>query len=581
MSTEHKPVVRCAIYTRKSSEEGLEQSFNSLDAQREACQAFILSQRQEGWRALPTRYDDGGYSGGNLERPALQQLLADVEANKVDTIVVYKVDRLTRSLADFAKIVEALDARGVSFVSVTQQFNTTSSMGRLTLNVLLSFAQFEREVTGERIRDKIAASKRKGMWMGGIPPLGYDLRERKLIVNPKEAQLVCDLYRLYLELGCVSKLKNHLDQEGIKSKVRISAAGNRSGGSSYSRGALYEILKNRIYRGEIVHRDQVYAGEHEAIVPQEFWDQVQTQLRSDNQGRRTGIRATAPSLLVGLLQDVQGNHFTPSHTVKNGRRYRYYVCQSARSSSVNRDGRPARLPAHEIESLVIARLRSLLQSDHEVMDQLGLPTDTPAQTQQLLTAARNLSSQWLSASPMKIHESTKRVIKRVVVHPEKVELYVSRSELRDVLVKDRSTSPSQLRGDDLIALEIEAKLKRCGGEVRLVMPPNSKGEIPGRSSPSLLKAIARAHEWRERIMNGSAQDLRSIVKQTGFNQRYVSRILACAFLAPDIVEAILDGRQPHDLTVQKLWSNLPTNWTEQRKRFRHSLIRHDNSLIRP
>ena len=238
MSTEHKPAVRCAIYTRKSSEEGLEQSFNSLDAQREACQAFILSQRQEGWRALPTRYDDGGYSGGNLERPALQQLLADVEANKVDTIVVYKVDRLTRSLADFAKIVEALDARGVSFVSVTQQFNTTSSMGRLTLNVLLSFAQFEREVTGERIRDKIAASKRKGMWMGGVPPLGYDLKERKLIVNPKEAQLVCDLYRLYLELGCVSKLKSHLDREGIKSKVRISLAGNRSGGSSYSRGAL-------------------------------------------------------------------------------------------------------------------------------------------------------------------------------------------------------------------------------------------------------------------------------------------------------------------------------------------------------
>src|SRR5664280_2425165 len=264
MSTEHKPSVRCAIYTRKSSEEGLEQSFNSLDAQREACQAFILSQRQEGWKALPDRYDDGGYSGGNLQRPALQRLLEDIEAHKVDTIVVYKVDRLTRSLADFAKIVEALDARGVSFVSVTQQFNTTSSMGRLTLNVLLSFAQFEREVTGERIRDKIAASKRKGMWMGGVPPLGYDLKERKLIVNPKEAQLVCDLYRLYLELGCVSKLKTHLDREGIKSKVRTGAAGNRSGGAAYSRGALYEILKNRIYLGEIVHRDQVYAGEHKA-----------------------------------------------------------------------------------------------------------------------------------------------------------------------------------------------------------------------------------------------------------------------------------------------------------------------------
>src|SRR5581483_801422 len=230
--------LRCAIYTRKSSEEGLDQSFNSLDAQREACGAFIASQRQEGWRLLPIRYDDGGYSGGTLERPALKRLLEEVEKSKVDTIVVYKVDRLTRSLADFAKIVELLDARRVSFVSVTQQFNTTTSMGRLTLNVLLSFAQFEREVTGERIRDKIAASKRKGMWMGGTVPLGYDLRDRKLVVKQEEAALVCNLYRLYLELGCVSKLKAHVDREGITSKVRISASGNRTGGVSYSRGAL-------------------------------------------------------------------------------------------------------------------------------------------------------------------------------------------------------------------------------------------------------------------------------------------------------------------------------------------------------
>jgi site-specific DNA recombinase len=565
MSTAHKPAVRCAIYTRKSSEEGLEQSFNSLDAQREACQSFILSQRQEGWRALPNHYDDGGYSGGNLDRPALQQLLADVEASKVDTIVVYKVDRLTRSLADFAKIVEALDARGVSFVSVTQQFNTTSSMGRLTLNVLLSFAQFEREVTGERIRDKIAASKRKGMWMGGVRPLGYDLKERKLIVNPKEAQLVCDLYRLYLELGCVSKLKAHLDREGIKSKVRISVAGNRSGGSSYSRGALYEILKNRIYRGEIAHRDQVYAGEHEAIVPQELWDQVQAKLRSDNQGRRTGIRATAPSLLVGLLQDANGNGFTPTHAVKNNRRYRYYVCQPANENKGSTGNRPTRLPAHEIENLVLGRLRSLLQSDHEVADQLGLPTDDPALTQQLVAAARTTASEWLSAPPQKIHELVSRVIKRAVVHQEKVELYVSRFELRGTLVKDCSSGSSQLRGDDLFVLEAEAKLKRCGGEVRLVLPPNAKGEVPGRAAPSLLKAIARAHDWRERIMTGSAQDLRSIAQQTGLDECYVRRVFECASLAPDIVEAILDGRQPPDLTAQKLWRNLPTNWVEQRK----------------
>ena len=350
------PTVRCAIYARKSSEEGLEQFFNSLDAQREACQAFILSQRQEGWKVLPAQYDDGGYSGGTMVRPALQRLMKDVEEHKIDTIVVYKVDRLTRSLADFAKIVEGLDARGVSFVSVTQQFNTTSSMGRLTLNVLLSFAQFEREVTGERIRDKIAASKKKGMWMGGRVPLGYDVEDRKLLLNSEEARFVCDLYRRYLKLGCVSKLKTQLDEEGVKSKVRVSAGGRRSGGTPYSHGALYQILKSRIYLGEVPHRDQSYKGEHESIVPLELWQQVQARLRSDHQGRRNGIRANSPSLLTGLLQDPKGTRFTPSHTLKNKKRYRYYVCQSKRTASPKPG--PSRVPAYLVESLVLSRLQS-------------------------------------------------------------------------------------------------------------------------------------------------------------------------------------------------------------------------------
>jgi site-specific DNA recombinase len=359
MSAKPKAVVRCAIYTRKSSEEGLEQSFNSLDAQREACHAFIVSQRHEGWRALTARYDDGGYSGATLDRPALQRLLDDVENNKVDTIVVYKVDRLTRSLADFAKIVEALDARKVSFVSVTQQFNTTSSMGRLTLNVLLSFAQFEREVTGERIRDKIAASKRKGMWMGGNVPLGYELKDRKLIVNLEEAKLVSSFFNLYLQLGCVSRLKAKLDQEAIKTKMRTSAVGNRSGGGSFSRGALYHILKNRIYLGEIPHRGLSHPGEHKAIVPLALWDKVQAQLRSDNQGRRNGVRTHSPSLLTGLLEDAEGRRFIPSHTVKNGKRYRYYVSQVA-TNGLGTQRKSTRLPAHDIEKAVSLRLEWLL-----------------------------------------------------------------------------------------------------------------------------------------------------------------------------------------------------------------------------
>jgi site-specific DNA recombinase len=258
--------VRCAVYTRKSSEEGLEQSSNSLDAQREACEAYILSQRHEGWQVIASKYDDGGFSGGTMERPALKKLLEDVAAKRVDTVVVYKVDRLTRSLADFAKIVEAFDKQGISFVSVTQQFNTTTSMGRLTLNVLLSFAQFEREVTGERIRDKIAASKRKGMWMGGVVPIGYDLQNHQLVLNPAEAEVVKEIYRLYLELGCISKLQGHLEQAGIRSKKRVSKTGGVAGGVAFGRGALYEMLHNRIYLGRIVHKSESYPGQHSAII---------------------------------------------------------------------------------------------------------------------------------------------------------------------------------------------------------------------------------------------------------------------------------------------------------------------------
>jgi DNA invertase Pin-like site-specific DNA recombinase len=280
--------VRCAIYTRKSTEEGLEQDFNSLDAQREACAAFITSQKHEGWVALPSHYDDGGYSGGTLDRPALQRLLNDIRGSKVDAVVVYKIDRLTRSLLDFAKIVEVFDAHNVSFVSITQAFNTATSMGRLTLNVLLSFAQFEREVTGERIRDKIAASKKKGMWMGGYPPLGYDVRDRKLAVNEAEADTVRSIFRCYRELGSVRLLKERLDAEGIVSKRRTAADGRPYGGRPFARGALYHMLQNRIYRGEIVHKHRAYPGQHPPIIDEDLWQEVQKTLAANRVDRGAG-----------------------------------------------------------------------------------------------------------------------------------------------------------------------------------------------------------------------------------------------------------------------------------------------------
>ena len=562
MNPESKRQTRCAIYTRKSSEEGLEQSFNSLHAQREACQAFITSQRQEGWRALPGHYDDGGYSGGTMERPALQRLLKEIEDGKVDTIVVYKVDRLTRSLADFAKIVEALDARGVSFVSVTQQFNTTTSMGRLTLNVLLSFAQFEREVTGERIRDKIAASKRKGMWMGGRVPVGYDVKERKLIVNLEEADLVRRLFHLYLELGSVLKLKARLDRERIRSKERISPTGNKSGGTFYSRGALYRVLQNRIYLGEIQHHGKVYPGEHTGIISRELWEQVQARLRSDNGGRR-GIRANCSSLLAGLLQDANGNRFTSSHTVKNGKRYRYYVCQE-KVDTREAQSKAVRLPAHDVEKQVSFRLQAFLQSANEVMDKLTQPEDLPDSTERIIAAAGKQSQQLQSASPSSARDFLRRVVRCVLVHPDKIEVEVSKSEVRAALIGSPGVALRQ-GSFDIIRLALEARIKRCGGEMRLVVPPELSDQPP-HPVPSLLKVVARAHQWYEWVIAGKVWGGRSIAQKTGLDERHVSQILECAFLAPDIVEAILDGRQPEDLTWKKLTRHVSPKWVEQRER---------------
>ncbi len=352
--------LRCAIYTRKSSEEGLEQAFNSLDAQREACAAFILSQKHEGWTVLPTLYDDGGFSGGTMDRPALQRLLGDIAEGRVDVVVVYKIDRLTRSLFDFAKIVEAFDAKGVSFVSITQQFNTSTSMGRLTLNVLLSFAQFERELAGERIRDKIAASKKKGMWMGGLPPLGYDVKDRKLVVNEEEARTVLHIFRRYVELKSVRALKTELEEAGIRSKQRTLADGTPYGGQKLSRGALYLMLQNRIYRGEITHKGNAYPGEQPAIVDQALWDQVQAILAENRVDREMGSYAKQPSLLAGLAFDETGERLTPSHAVKKGTRYRYYVSRSLIIGTAKDHSKGRRIPAGNLETLVINRLRAFL-----------------------------------------------------------------------------------------------------------------------------------------------------------------------------------------------------------------------------
>ncbi len=572
MSFEHKPVIQCAIYTRKSSEEGLEQSFNSLDAQREASEAFILSQRQEGWRVVATRYDDGGYSGGTLERPALKRLLEDVEAKKVNVIVVYKVDRLTRSLSDFAKIVEALDARGVSFVSVTQQFNTTSSMGRLTLNILLSFAQFEREVTGERIRDKIAASKKKGMWMGGLVPLGYDLEGRKLVPNAKESELVCKIFSLYVNLGCVSKLAIQLDREKVRSKVWVTRTGAHLGGVAFARGALYALLRNRLYIGEIRHRDKWYPGEHKGVVPRELWDRAQAQLNSNLKTRRKRAREESSSLLTGLVEDAAGNRFTPSFTIKRGRRYRYYVSQLAIKNLSDDHSGPSRVPAHELEARVTEKLLAFLKSDADVFDRLGAEDESPAGIKNLVVAAKKLASRLSSLPSDGLRDLLTGFLRRVVIQENSIEVKCSRKDLRLLLENGGKVIDSNegvrktLDANDLIILPIEAKSKRCGGEVHLVVPPNSNVSVRN-PKPSLIKAMARARGWYEKVIQGDALDMRSLARQAGLTERYVGKVFGCALLSPDIIESILEGRQPQDLNFKKLCEDVPLSWAEQRDRF--------------
>ena len=573
MTTDCKPVMRCAIYTRKSSEEGLEQSFNSLDAQREAGEAFILSQRHEGWQVLPARYDDGGFSGGTMERPALKRLVEDVQAKKVNVIVVYKVDRLTRSLADFAKIVEALDARGVSFVSVTQQFNTTTSMGRLTLNILLSFAQFEREVTGERIRDKIAASKKKGMWMGGPVPLGYDLEARKLIPHPTEAPLVRHIFALYLKLGCVLKLMAQLNRENIRTKTWVTQAGTRLGGAPFARGHLYYLLRNRLYVGEIRHRELWYPGEHPSIVSRDLWDQVQAQLDSNLRTHHNRIREGSSSLLTGLIEDEEGNRFTPSFAIKRGRRYRYYVSQDAIKNSEGECKRPTRLPAHEVESRVTERLQGFLKSEGEIFDGLSVTGDSPAVLHPLVAAAKSLATSLPSLPSDDLRDLLACCLQSVTIGKNNIQVVIRRSDLRQLLEQGDhviAANPVRMRRPtepaELICLTIEARRKQYGGEVHLVIAPSSNDTVR-HPRPALIKAVARGHAWYEKLLEGKVADMRSLARQTGLTPHYVRNVFACAFLAPDIVEAILEGRQPLTLKFENLYKHIPLSWAEQRRQF--------------
>jgi site-specific DNA recombinase len=489
--------LRCAIYTRVSTEHGLGQEFNSLDNQREAAEAYVKSQAHEGWRCLPDLYDDGGFSGGSMERPAIQRLLAEIRARRIDVVVVYKVDRLTRSLSDFAKLVELFDAHGVSFVSVTQAFNTTTSMGRLTLNVLLSFAQFEREVTGERIRDKIAASKKKGIWMGGVVPLGYRAEARALHIVEDHAATIRTIFARYLELASASTLKRSLDDGGIIMPVRIDGAGRRTGGKPFSRGHLYAILANPIYVGRLVHRKLVHEGQHPAIVDQAIFDAVQAKLAANHHAQRQE-RLASDHLLLGRIYDQKG-----------ALRYRYYVSRTAI------DGQPtgsvARVPAPEIEALVIGALRAITPAAHE-------------QSDAALIASR---------------------LRQVSVHPDELILELTEDAAHPIRLPWTPKANTRRR--------------------EIIMPPGTDRQLRPmkvEDRSRILKAIATARCWIDDLATARISSTLAIASREGVSERSVRMTLSLAHLSPTIVRAIMDGRLPRGLGIKQL-SELPTSWTEQ------------------
>ena len=549
-----KPLIRCAIYTRKSSDEGLDQDFNSLDAQHEACSAYIASQRHEGWVAGKARYDDGGISGGTLDRPGVQRLLADIDTGLVQMVVVYKIDRLTRSLADFAKLVERFDAAGCSFVSVTQAFNTASSMGRLTLNVLLSFAQFEREVTAERIRDKIAASKKKGLWMGGVPPLGYDPhpdpKTRGLLVNAEEAETVRTVFSLYDDLGCLNAVMRKANELRLRSKLHHFKSGRVQGDNPFSRGQIYALLRNPIYIGKIRHKTRVWDGQHDAIVDIGLWDRIQDKLQSagvrsrSKAGSKNSRTKNGAAPLTGKLRDETGDRLTPTHTKRHGRRLRYYISNRLISGGTDPNG--WRLPAAQLEQAVadiIGQYICRLARGHRILAKTDLQAGDAVRKKALGLMM------WLSEGAPNLVES---LVCEGRIGKGRIALVLHATELAIEL----SLNPDEI---EPTALRIEAPfaLRRRGVEGKIIV-----GDREPEPDQTLLRALTSAHAWTADLRDGKL--LSEISAASNHSESYIRTRAQLAFLSPVIQLAILDGRQPTDLTLERIVRKpMPLKWDSQ------------------
>jgi site-specific DNA recombinase len=536
-----KPL-RCAVYTRKSTEDGLEQEFNSLDAQREACEAYILSQRHEGWELVPNRYDDGGFSGGSMLRPGLKALLADIEAGLVDVIVVYKVDRLTRSLADFAKIVEQLDAKQASFVSITQAFNTTTSMGRLTLNVLLSFAQFEREVTGERIRDKIAASKKKGIWMGGPVPLGYEVIDRKLVPVPDEAERVRAIMRRYLDIRSVPALIDVLRHEGIVTKFQLRTSGPHRGGVPFGRGSLFHLLKNPIYRGKIVHKGQVYEGEQEPIVGEELWDAVQAQLNAKAPPRKRPKNDPQAAMLRGLLTDPDGRPMVPTYATKRSRRYAYY--ETRKDLARPADPPATRFVQGQIERHLVVQLTQLLEDEHALRRLSGF--EEAGQLRTMFDTSR------LLASRLAFEGSRQAILQDLIAG-----LQVRAERIEVVLNSDALAAGTGGELNWSISLPDRKPFREA--KLRIDAEDNASA-LDGK----LVQLVAEALEARKLVISNPGLSINQVAKKEGRCRKQLTKLVSVSWLSPRIVESVVAGTQPKAINrTMLLETALPTDWADQ------------------
>ncbi len=539
MKSPSPKLARCAIYTRKSTEHNLDLAFNSLDAQREACEAYIKSQAHEGWRLIPDRYDDGAFSGASLDRPALQRLLEDVRAGKIDIVVVYKVDRLTRSLSDFAKLVELFDQHAASFVSVTQSFNTTSSMGRLTLNVLLSFAQFEREVIGERVRDKIAASKKKGIWVGGPIPLGYCSINKKIVIVPEEAETVRMIFRSYLDLGSIGALVQELERKGIRTKRRVLASGRVRGGCRFGVGALAYMLKNRFFIGEIAYRGEVHRGEHEPLLDRALFDAVQTKLASKAVDRELRIKGSS-AILMGRIFDDRGNRMTPSHSNKRGVRYRYYISHSLLQQRKGDAGSVVRVSAPDIETAVLRALREHLKNT-------GRPE---------------------CSTTIDDRELIERYVERIIIKPQAIEVRLiartdahAQTDCQVISVTDQPTNDPQST-----TITIPWAAPNSIAAKGILHTPSSQSTMKPETRDAFLTAIAKARSWIDELTEGRAASLDAIAKREGKVERHIRNLAQLAFISPRITAAIVDSSVPHDLTVTAMVKALPYSWAEQERR---------------